>query len=100
MPGTPSDPTFAIYVDGQAIPARPGQTLAAVLLAAGCQTFRYTRSGKPRGIFCGMGACFDCLVTVDGLADQRACMTPAQPGMQVQTGTLAGGPPAGAGGGA
>ncbi len=97
MPETQSDQTFAIDVDGEAILARPGQTLAAVLLAAGRQTFRYTRSGKPRGIFCGMGVCFDCLLTVDGLDDQRACMTPARPGMQVQTGSLAGWPPAGAG---
>ena len=47
--------------------------------------FRHTPTGAPRGIFCGMGVCFDCLVTVDGLAEQRACMTPVRRGMRVQT---------------
>lgn len=76
--------SFHIQVDGQAIPARPGQTVAAALLAAGRRTWRRTLRGQPRGLFCGMGVCFECLVTVDGVADQRACMTLAQPGMQVQ----------------
>lgn len=46
-----------------------GQTVAAVLIKAGITVFRHMPSGAPRGIFCGMGVCFDCLVTVDGLAD-------------------------------
>ena len=75
---------FAIEVDGRAITVHPGQTVAAVLLAAGLRVWRRTPSGAPRGIFCGMGVCFDCLVMVDGLADQRACVTPVRPGMQVQ----------------
>jgi predicted molibdopterin-dependent oxidoreductase YjgC len=75
---------FAIEVNGQPVPARPGQTVAAALLAAGRRIFRHTPSGAPRGLFCGMGVCFDCLVTIDGLRDQRACMTPARPGMHVQ----------------
>jgi predicted molibdopterin-dependent oxidoreductase YjgC len=75
---------FTIEVDGAPIPARAGQTIAAALLAAGVRVWRKTPSGAPRGIFCGMGVCFDCLVTVDGLADQRACITPVRPGMQVE----------------
>ncbi len=75
---------FTITVDGAPMPAREGQTIAAALLAAGRSLLRHTQSGAPRGIFCGMGVCFDCLVTVDGLTDQRACITPVRPGMQVQ----------------
>ncbi len=75
---------FDIEVDGRLVLAQPGQTLAATLIGAGITVFRRTPSGAPRGVFCGMGVCFDCLVTVDGLADQRACMTPARPGMKVQ----------------
>jgi predicted molibdopterin-dependent oxidoreductase YjgC len=75
---------FNIEVNGQPIPARHGQTMAAVLLAAGHRIFRRTVQGEPRGFFCGMGVCFDCLVTVNGLSEQRACMTPVQSGMQVQ----------------
>ena len=75
---------FNIEVNGQPIQARHGQTIAAVLLAAGHRVFRRTAQGEPRGLFCGMGVCFDCLVTVNELSVQRACMTPVQPGMQVQ----------------
>lgn len=75
---------FNILVDGQPIPARGGQTVAAALLAAGQRVLRYTPQGAPRGLFCGMGVCFDCLVIVDGQIAQRACLTPVRSGMQVQ----------------
>ena len=77
------DQTFDLEVDGQPIPAHRGQTIAAALMAAGRRTFRHTRSGAPRGLFCGMGVCFECRVTVDGVAGQRACITLARPGMRV-----------------
>lgn len=76
--------SFTIEVNGEAIAACDGQTVAAALIAAGRPVFRRMPSGAPRGVFCGMGVCFDCLVTVDGLADQRACITPVRPGMRVQ----------------
>lgn len=75
---------FNIEVNGQSIPARHGQTVAAALLDSGRRAFRRTENGEPRGLFCGMGVCFDCLVTVNGMAEQRACMTPVEPGMQIQ----------------
>ncbi len=75
--------TFTIKVNGQPIPVQRGQTIAAALIANGQRTFRRTQSGAPRGICCGMGVCFDCLVTVNGVAGQRACTTLAEPGMQV-----------------
>jgi predicted molibdopterin-dependent oxidoreductase YjgC len=78
------DQTFTIQVDGQPIPARPGQTIAAALIASGRRIFRRTPNHAPRGVFCGMGVCFDCLVTVDSVAGQRACVTLARPGMRVQ----------------
>jgi predicted molibdopterin-dependent oxidoreductase YjgC len=74
---------FNIEVDGQPVLAHPGQTIAAALMASGRRTFRHTPGGAPRGLFCGMGVCFECLVTVDGLAGRRACMTPVRPGMQI-----------------
>jgi predicted molibdopterin-dependent oxidoreductase YjgC len=75
---------FDIEVDGRLVPAESGQTVAAALTQAGISVFRHTATGAPRGIFCGMGVCFDCLVTVDGRPDQRACITPVRPGMQVR----------------
>ena len=69
--------------DGAEVEALPGETLAAALSAAGILAFRRTAKGSPRGLYCGMGACFDCLVTVDGKANQRACLVKAQAGMVV-----------------
>jgi predicted molibdopterin-dependent oxidoreductase YjgC len=74
---------FNIEINGRTIQVRAGQTLAAALIAAGTTTFRQTPTHEPRGLFCGMGVCFECLVTVDGISDQRACMTLVQPGMKV-----------------
>nr|WP_315430566.1 FAD-dependent oxidoreductase [uncultured Albidiferax sp.] len=71
--------------DGQAVPALEGETIAAALSASGIQTLRHTRDGRRRGLYCGMGACHECLVTVDGLASQRACMTKVQAGHVVQS---------------
>ena len=60
--------------------------MATALLAAEKSAFRTSRiEGEPRSLFCGIGVCYDCLVTVDGLAGVRACMTKAQPGMKVST---------------
>ncbi|MFI9544396.1 (2Fe-2S)-binding protein [Streptomyces sp. NPDC052016] len=79
-------PPFTVTFDGREIVALPGQTLAAALWSAGVTSWRTTRAGgRPRGVFCGIGVCFDCLVTVDGRPDQRACLVPAAPGADVRT---------------
>ena len=75
----------SISFDGEQMVAIPGETIAAALSAAGHLRFRDTASGAPRGLWCGMGACFDCLVTVDGRASQRACLAKVAGGMQVET---------------
>ena len=75
--------TITFRFDDRAIPALEGETIAAALSAAGIVAFRHTASGAPRGLHCGMGACFDCVVTVDGRIGQRACMTKAADGMAV-----------------
>ena len=74
-----------ITVDGTAIEALPGETVAAALAAADVVAVRQTRSGAARGPFCGMGVCFDCLVTVDGRPNQRACLTKVAAGMDVRS---------------
>jgi glycine/D-amino acid oxidase-like deaminating enzyme len=73
--------------DGETITALEGETIAAALSAAGIVAFRRTASGAPRGLFCGMGACFDCVVTVGGRIGRRACMEKVADGMEV-TGAL------------
>src|ERR1700761_8371577 len=79
----PTGRAITIQFDGKPIPALEGETIAASLSAADIVTFRRTASGAPRGLHCGMGACFDCVVTVDGRIGQRACMTKVADGMQV-----------------
>ncbi|MEV7287221.1 (2Fe-2S)-binding protein [Streptomyces sp. NPDC093252] len=77
---------FAVTFDGRPLPALPGQTVAAVLWTAGIVSWRTTRErGAPRGVFCGIGVCYDCLVTVDGRPNQRACLIPAAPGAEIRT---------------
>ncbi len=67
-----------------------GQTVGAALINAGVYSWRVTRrEAKPRGLFCGIGVCYDCLVSVDGVPNERACQVAAADGMAVatQTGT-------------
>ncbi|MFF1692745.1 (2Fe-2S)-binding protein [Streptomyces sp. NPDC058257] len=79
-------PPHTVTFDGREIPALPGQTVAAALWSAGITAWRTTRrDGEPRGVFCGIGVCFDCLVEVNGRANQRACLLPAAPGDEIRT---------------
>ena len=73
----------AFTFDGERIAARPGQSIAAALTEAGHRAFRQTAKGAPRGIFCGMGVCQECRVTVDGLR-VLACQTLCRAGMQIE----------------
>ena len=79
-------PGFEFSFDGEPVPALPGQSIAAALWASGRLSWRRTRhTGRPRGAFCGMGVCFDCLVVVDGRSNVRACLAQAVPGGTVAT---------------
>jgi hypothetical protein len=70
---------------GKDIAAEPGQSVGAALIAAGHRSWRTTRhGGAPRGVFCGIGICFDCLVVVNGRPNQRACLTEACDGDRVE----------------
>ncbi|WP_410672329.1 (2Fe-2S)-binding protein [Amycolatopsis sp. cmx-4-68] len=80
-----SDRPIGISVDGEPVAGIAGQSVAGVLLAAGRISWRTTRSGASRGVFCGIGACFDCLVTVNGVPDVRACRRRAADGDEIRT---------------
>jgi hypothetical protein len=76
---------WTLFFDGQPVRACDGDSVASALLAAGirvtCQT---PVSGAPRGPWCMMGACFDCVAIVDGRHGVRTCMTPAREGLHVE----------------
>lgn len=79
-------PTIKIECDGQTIDAVEGEPIAAALMAAGKTVFRYTRKSKePRGVFCAIGQCTDCMMTVDGVPNVRTCVTLVKDGMKIQT---------------
>jgi predicted molibdopterin-dependent oxidoreductase YjgC len=77
---------IAFTFDGRPLSAMKGDTLAAALLSAAVMTFRTTPvSGSPRGPYCMMGVCFECLVSVDGRSNQQACVVMVEEGMRVET---------------
>lgn len=75
-----------IIVDGLAVSAVSGQSVAAALIAGDLWAFRRNpASGDLRGPYCGMGVCFECEVSIDGVPHRRACMTEIRPGMVIIT---------------
>lgn len=75
-----------IFIDGKKISAYEGEPIAASLAAAGIKVFRYTsKNREPRGIFCAIGQCTDCVMTVNGVPNVRTCVTLVKPGMRVKT---------------
>jgi predicted molibdopterin-dependent oxidoreductase YjgC len=80
------DRQVRIVVDGEDVDAYEGESLAAALLASGRRLTRWmARTGEPRGYYCGMGVCHDCLLTVDGTPNVRSCMTTVRDGLRVET---------------
>ena len=76
--------SISLTVDGIAISVAPGASVAAAVLMAGSAT-RTSVSGEPRAPICGMGICFECRVTIDGVLYQRSCQILCRPGMEVTT---------------
>lgn len=75
--------TIRASFDGQPIAAPEGVSVAAALVSSGCDAWRRTKSERPRGLFCGIGVCYDCIVEIDGETAQRACMVPLREGMEI-----------------
>lgn len=83
-PLDPAPATVSFRFEGRALAARPGLSVAAALLEAGIRGFRESPvSGAPRGPFCLMGTCFECLVEIDGRSGVQACMVPLAEGMEI-----------------
>ncbi|MFE9776105.1 (2Fe-2S)-binding protein [Streptomyces sp. NPDC005931] len=84
--GTGGDGAFTVTFDGRPVAALPGRTVAAVLWSAGITSWRSTRGEeRPRGVFCGIGVCFDCLVTVNDRPNLRACLITVRPGDAIRS---------------
>jgi sarcosine oxidase subunit alpha len=83
--GNAEEREIEIVVNGRVVRSLAGSTVAAALLGAGVSTFRRSVRGDPRGPLCGMGICYECRVTIDGVPQQRACLVPITTGMTVTT---------------
>ena len=78
--------TVSMTFDGVVLQARAGDSVAAALLASGhLQCRRSAVSDSARAPYCLMGVCFECLVVIDGIGSQQACMIPAREGMRIET---------------
>jgi len=78
--------TVTFTLDGKEMQGCEGEPIAAALKAAGVMVHRHTlKNAAPRGIFCAIGRCTDCVMIVDGQPNVRTCVTPLRAGMKVQT---------------
>ena len=78
--------TVTIRVNGKEIEAIEGEPIAAAILASGIKVLRYTSKLKsPRGLYCAIGRCTDCIMKVNGVPSIRTCITPVEPGMIVES---------------
>lgn len=76
----------SFYYDGKRVEGFEGEPIAEALKAQGVMVYRYTaKNHKPRGIFCAIGRCTDCVMVVDGVPNTRTCITPVREGMVVET---------------
>lgn len=76
----------SILVNGKPVKAIIGEMILAALLAEGIIINRYTeRRKEPRGLFCAIGICTDCVMVVDGIPNIRTCVTPVRDGMVIET---------------
>lgn len=75
-----------IYYNNQPIEALEGEPIASALMNAGIKAFRKTKKRhEPRGIFCAIGRCTDCMMIVDGIPNTRTCITVVKDGMRVES---------------
>jgi hypothetical protein len=76
---------LGVQVNGALVKIPAGSTVAAAIIARGEAVFRRSVRGEPRGPLCGMGICFECRVTVDGVPHARSCQILCRAGMTIET---------------
>jgi sarcosine oxidase subunit alpha len=77
--------SIELRIDGRTLSAQADVTVAVALIQLGIWTFRRSVHGQPRGPVCGMGICYECRVTIDGVRHRRACLQRVAPGMEIDT---------------
>jgi len=74
-----------LLIDGEPCSVPRGTSIAAAIMISGKPVLRHSVAGEPRGPVCGMGICFECRVTVNGVPHIRSCMTTCEPGIEIRT---------------
>ena len=82
----PPSELIELRINGKAVEAPRGTSVAAAILNSGQKIFRRSVSSEARGPLCGMGICFECRVTIDNIAHSRSCQILCRPGMEIRTG--------------
>lgn len=83
---SPEGRVVTFTYDGKTLEGYEGEPIAVALRTAGVMTHRYTaKKHEPRGVFCAIGRCTDCVMVVDGKPNVRTCITPLREGMRVET---------------
>jgi hypothetical protein len=90
MPARAPEAIGTLTLDGEAVTIVEGDTIGSCLMRAGRLALRRPDRGTARGLYCGIGICQECALTVDGQPNQRACVTAARPGQVVEAGGRAG----------
>lgn len=81
----PSNDVVTIVCDGRELRVPAGISVAAAMLGGGVRAFRRSVSGDDRAPLCGMGICYECRVTIDGVPHRRACLVTVIDGLQITT---------------
>jgi D-hydroxyproline dehydrogenase subunit gamma len=76
---------ITLLINNKTVSVAEGSTVATAIFASDAENFRRSVSGEPRFPLCGMGICFECRVTIDGVKHQKSCQILAENGMQVET---------------
>jgi len=79
-------PDIEIFVNGHAVKATPKTSVAAAVVQSGAVAFRRSVTGQPRAALCGMGICYECRVSIDGVTHSKSCQILCESGMRVVTG--------------
>jgi D-hydroxyproline dehydrogenase subunit gamma len=79
------DDSISLTIDGHSVRVAPGTSVAAAVMIARGPGFRRSVTGQPRGPLCGMGICYECRLTIDGLPQRTSCQTLCRAGMEIRT---------------
>lgn len=74
---------ITLQINNETVSVPEGSTVATAIFASDTDSFRHSVSGEPRFPLCGMGICFECRVTINGVKHQRSCQILAENGMQI-----------------